>query len=364
MKDTLKLRSRGDLVKLLQFRLGELGYILDMDGYFGPQTEKIVKQFQKDNNLQADGIVGPQTWAIIEETHLDQKEPYNWDAPTKREHTGMLKYGNRGEYVRLMQIMLAELGYLITPDGSFGKGTERVVQQFQRDNSLVIDGVIGANTLQTLSLLYYYPSVKHPTPKNGRLDRDYFFTQIRKNGLFRSLSNDQVAGLNYILSGWQNSGLKDLRWLAYMLATVKHETAHTMLPIEEYGKGRGRTYGRKIKMSRRPYSTPNQIFYGRGYVQLTWYENYQKMGNRLGHDLLNNPRLALKPDIAMEIMIEGMTHGKSRKGDFTGRALENYFTQSREDWYNARRIINGTDKAGRIATYAKKFHQSLKHAAA
>lgn len=193
-----------------------------------------------------------------------------------------------------------------------------------------------------------------------KLNRKHFFDIVRQS-LFRGKMNQkQVAGMDSILTTWETEGLADLRWLAYMLATTFHETAKTMQPIEEYGKGKGYRYGKKIKRSGIPYSLPDKIYYGRGYVQLTWYENYETMGRLLGVDLLNNPDLALQPSIASKIMFEGMTKGNSNFGDFTGKSLEHYFNDKKEDWVNARRIINGTDKADLIAGYGKKFMSALK----
>ncbi|HEY7751970.1 MAG TPA: N-acetylmuramidase family protein [Ignavibacteriaceae bacterium] len=59
---TLKLRSKGDSVRLLQELLNKLGYRVDTDGDFGKQTDKAVKDFQQKNNLVVDGIVGSKTW--------------------------------------------------------------------------------------------------------------------------------------------------------------------------------------------------------------------------------------------------------------------------------------------------------------
>jgi hypothetical protein len=192
------------------------------------------------------------------------------------------------------------------------------------------------------------------------INRDNFFYNIRQTLFKTGLKQLQVEGINAILDRWEAQGLTDSRWLAYMLATVCHETAKTMQPIEEYGKGKGYKYGKKIKRSGIPYSLPDKIYYGRGYVQLTWFENYETMGRLLGVDLLNNPELALRPAIAADIMFEGMTKGNSHFGDFTGKSLENYFNETKEDWVNARRIINGTDKADLIAGYGKKFYNALK----
>ena len=64
-KPTLKKGSKGESVKLLQDLLGVKGYILKVDGDFGPNTEKAVKTFQSANGLVPDGIVGPLTWAAL-----------------------------------------------------------------------------------------------------------------------------------------------------------------------------------------------------------------------------------------------------------------------------------------------------------
>lgn len=192
------------------------------------------------------------------------------------------------------------------------------------------------------------------------INRDKFFYSIRQSLFKTGLKQKQVEGIEAILTMWETEGLTDLRWLAYMLATVFHETAKTMQPIEEYGKGKNYRYGKKIKRSGIPYTLPDKIYYGRGYVQLTWFENYETMGRLLSVDLLNNPDLALQPVIAAKIMFEGMTKGNSHFGDFTSKSLENYFNETKEDWVNARRIINGTDKAELIAGYGKKFYQALK----
>jgi len=186
-----------------------------------------------------------------------------------------------------------------------------------------------------------------------------FYKEVREEFFNGKLSTRQVEGMEAILSKWESSGFTDLRWLAYMLGTVYHETARTMSPIEEYGKGRGRRYRRKIKQSGQHYSDPDHLYYGRGFVQLTWYENYDRMGRILGIPLLEQPELALIPEHAADIMFEGMTKNISFKGDFTGKCLEMYFNADEEDWTNARRIINGLDKAELIAGNSRRFYKIL-----
>jgi putative chitinase len=187
------------------------------------------------------------------------------------------------------------------------------------------------------------------------IDRVKFYQELRNKKLFSKLTTEQVQSIDTILNYWEQSGFTDLRWLAYMFGTILHETGRTMLPIEEWGKGKGRPYGKKLKHSGVAYTKPDKIYYGRSYVQLTWYENYELMGRLIGEDLLNHPELALEPNVAVKILFEGMTKGSSSFGDFTGKCLEMYFNKTTEDWINARRIINSLDKAKTIANYSKTF---------
>jgi len=185
------------------------------------------------------------------------------------------------------------------------------------------------------------------------IDRPKFYNCIRKN-IFGRLTQEQVDSINAILD---ECLVLDNRQTAYVLGTAYHETAHTMLAIEEYCKGKGKRYGKKIKMSGEPYEFPDKIYYGRGFVQLTWYENYEMMGKVLNIPLLEQPELALDTKMAAKILVKGMKYGL-----FTGKSLDDYFNSSKEDWINARRIVNGLDKAELIAQYAQKFYYCLENA--
>ncbi len=200
------------------------------------------------------------------------------------------------------------------------------------------------------------------------INRSKFYEHARNNIFAGKLKVSQVRGMEADLDEWEKHDYKDGRWLAYMLATEYHETCGAMQPVSEIGRGKGRDYGKKLKMGggpgkRLPYTQPNQYYFGRGKVQVTWYENYQLMGRLLGLDLLNNPTLALEMDVSVKIMFEGMLQASSSFGDFTGRSLEHYFNKNTEDWFNARRIINGLDCAAKIAKNAKIFYAGLQIAA-
>ena len=176
-----------------------------------------------------------------------------------------------------------------------------------------------------------------------------FFDSIR-NSLFKKLTTDQVKGMEAIIVYWRTLDIHDDRKLAYILATAYHETAATMQPIEEFGKGKGKDYGKRLKMSRRPYTDTENLFYGRGLVQLTWYENYQKAGKLLGKDLIKNPELMLDMNNSVIVLVQGMI-----TGFFTGKKLSHYFTARMTAPKLARRIINGNDKSDLIAQHYAKF---------
>ena len=252
----------------------------------------------------------------------------------------MVKMGSAGAPVRAIQHALG-----LHIDGSFGAKTREAVVNWQRENRLIADGVVGA---QTWALLEKQLQVK----ESAKIDRGIFFIQIRS--LFGRMSQSQVEGLNSLLDAVGGCLINEA---AYMLATAYHETAHTMQPIEEYGKGRRYDYGKRLKMSRKPYSDTLPIYYGRGYVQLTWYENYDKAGRLLKLDLLRQPELALQADVAAKIMREGMFDGW-----FTGKKLGEYIGLRTAEYVSARRIINGMDKAQFIAGYAVVFELALRKA--
>ena len=176
-------------------------------------------------------------------------------------------------------------------------------------------------------------------------ERARFFTQIRVHLFNGRLQQSQVDGINFILAA-APAGI-DRRWLAYALATTQHETGATMRPIEEWGKGEGRLYGSRD-------AETGHVYYGRGYVQLTWRDNYRRMGELLGVDLEHRPELALDPTLAAKIMFEGMSRGL-----FTGRKFADFFNAERTDWHRARMIINGLDRAALIAAYAVKYDEAL-----
>lgn len=185
------------------------------------------------------------------------------------------------------------------------------------------------------------------------IDRDIYFENVR-NALFSgAMSQQQVDGQCVLLGLWdyQATGtpMEDLRWLAYILATVYHECATKMWPITEYGDD--------DYLQSREYWP----FIGRGFVMLTWEENYRNASASLGliddRDLVDHPDMALDSLISARILFRGMAEGW-----YTGEKLGDYFNDDTDDPINARRIVNGNDKDELIASYHVIFLDALEAA--
>jgi predicted chitinase len=132
---------------------------------------------------------------------------------------------------------------------------------------------------------------------------------------------------------------------AYVIATVAHETNDTFQPVREaYWLSED---WRKKNLRYYPY-------YGRGYVQITWDYNYAHYSEVLGVNLLKDPDICMRPPVALYILVDGF-----KNGIFTGKKLTDYVNDKGTDFKNARRCINGLDRAEDIAKRATAFLKQL-----
>ncbi|EZP57268.1 hypothetical protein [Sphingomonas sp. RIT328] len=179
-----------------------------------------------------------------------------------------------------------------------------------------------------------------------------FFDRIRPLFLGGTINAAQLAGIQCKLDAFGTAGAP-LAYVAYGLGTSFWETGQKMQPVREIGRGKGKAYGR-------PGRNGAQIPYGRGDVQLTWDDNYERADDELGlkGSLIANYDRALETEISARIMVRGMLEGW-----FTGKKLSSYLPTSgfasAADFRQARRIINGTDRAEEIATIAGTFQNAL-----
>lgn len=220
------------------------------------------------------------------------------------------------ELCREIQTILKGLNlYNYTIDGDFGGITRQALRDFKEEKGLTGGDILGPSTAKAL-LRYSTNGVLPPPPQPPLPD-----------GLARA-----------VIQEGQKHGLTLRTQIAYIMATVQHETANTYRPIREFGG------------ANRPYAP----YYGRGYVQLTWRTNYQKYSNILGIDLVGNPDQALEPSISLYILVHGMANGI-----FTGRRLGQYVNVNRTDFVNARKVINDMDRAHHIANLAQQWLTKL-----
>lgn len=182
-----------------------------------------------------------------------------------------------------------------------------------------------------------------------------FFEAVRP--LFGgSLSQAQVDGFKIIFEAWRKVGSGNDRDLAYILATAYHETARTMQPVRETraitdakAKERLTKAWKSGKLPRVKSDYWSGGWFGRGFVQLTHRANYVKASEKLGIDLVSDPSKAMIPEVSALILVRGM-----QEGWFTGMKLADA-----ADFREARRVVNGTDRASQIAQYADAFLSAL-----
>ncbi|OJH51636.1 hypothetical protein ATN81_28165 [Agrobacterium pusense] len=203
------------------------------------------------------------------------------------------------------------------------------------------------------------------------MDATTFFAYARRAPFGGRLTQGQIDGMNALFRCWDSHKIPapDKRHLAYILASVFHETGGRMVPVRETfastDAGAIAALEKAYKAGRlgqvsKPYwrkGANGKAYFGRGDIQLTHEENYKVLGERIDVDLVGNPSLALDLDISAEIAIVGMLEGL-----FTKKKLTDYFNLKKDDPIGARAVVNGTDKAKLIAGYYKSFLDALEAA--
>lgn len=200
------------------------------------------------------------------------------------------------------------------------------------------------------------------------MDKPAFYAALRKrdSGVFgTSLSQAQVDGCESILEAARTEGIEDIRHVANVLAQVYHETGGYMLPIKEtvmpHHKDKNPSDATVISRLNNAYSrgqlpwvnTPywRDGWFGRGQIQITHRRNYEKLGDRLGVNLVADRDKALDPEVSARIAVVGMA-----EGIFTGRRLADYFSDGKNDVRNARGIVNGPDDTEDTVT---RYHMAF-----
>jgi putative chitinase len=176
-----------------------------------------------------------------------------------------------------------------------------------------------------------------------QLNLKVLFNELRGPLFGGRISQSQVEGLEAILNAASGMGVRNVNVISYMIATAWHESR--LVPVRE-GFSNTDAEARQVVRHRKYGKVVNgHVYYGRGFVQLTWYDNYKKWG------IENNPDKALKPEFAAKVLVNGMLNGTYNKAG-TGPGIEYYLDREKPDWKNARRTVNILDRWELIKGYA------------
>lgn len=191
------------------------------------------------------------------------------------------------------------------------------------------------------------------------MNKTVFYDYLRTNVFGGRLTPQQFDGIEKILAEWEekNSDKPDYL-IAYILGTVALETGRTMHPVRETFAKSDAVARRRVK--HRKYGKPegpyNHVYYGRGYVQLTWYYNYVNSSEEAGVDLAKYPDKAMDPSIAAKILINGMLDGRFNG---RGKGLEYYLKEEKKDYKNARRTVNVTNVWWKVRDLSMDFEKAF-----
>ncbi|HEY9695849.1 MAG TPA: peptidoglycan-binding protein [Trichocoleus sp.] len=243
--------------------------------------------------------------------------------------------------VRDVQTALQHKDIEVAVDGIFGPQTEAAVEAFQAKSHLTVDGIVGPHTWNALQA---HNSPPHPGSISAPLVKKLV------NVVPADIQSYAHRSIPLILHECDANQVTLREQIAYILATAQHESLLGKYLTE---LSSGKQYeGRKDLGNTQP--GDGVRFKGRGYVQITGRRNYTDWSKRLQINLTGNPKQAAEPAIAAKVLVRGM-----QLGTFTGKKLSDYLNSSKRDFVNARRIVNGLDKADVIAGYAKAFFSVL-----
>ncbi|MBQ9544961.1 MAG: peptidoglycan-binding protein [Clostridia bacterium] len=141
--------------------------VVEVDGVFGSDTEKQVKEFQRIFSLTPDGVVGRVTWNRISYVYSSVKKLAELNSEGQRENYDTTEYpgvplarGSKGNEVQQIQFYLSRIAlfnpFIPAPsiDGIYLSGTEQSVLAFQNYYGLEQDGIVGEQTWNRIVSVY------------------------------------------------------------------------------------------------------------------------------------------------------------------------------------------------------------------
>lgn len=248
-------------------------------------------------------------------------------------------------FASAIQRALAEF-YLLNPDddvdGKIGRLTRGAWKFFQEATGQGI-----SDTIDQASAAVLINALDDPSAMMGRLKialgPDFPF---RRN----QSSTNRAASAPAIIHAARERQLTQAQ-IAYILATAEHES-DSFKTLEEYAEG-NQYEGRVTLGNNRP--GDGARFKGRGYVQLTGRLNYTKYSEITGLDLVKFPSILMnRASLSVFVIVDGMM-----RGVYTGQRLDKFVNSQKQDFFNARQVVNGHDRADKIAAQADEWLREL-----
>lgn len=163
----LSVGAEGNLVKSLQYYLAVIGAYYEsvlpvpVTGYFGEQTNRSVRSFQRIFGLPETGTVDLETWNDLYRAYAGIVESVPISTDTVALFPGnVLREGQTSEYVRILQEYLTYISRTYTDipavnaTGYFGPVTRSSVTAFQKRFGLPQNGAVGADTWNEIAEVY------------------------------------------------------------------------------------------------------------------------------------------------------------------------------------------------------------------
>lgn len=151
---TLSLNSKSEYVLLLEEKLKNIGYDIDVvDCNFDKNTKLAVEQFQRDNNLEVTGIVNNATWRLLKNKPIDFEAAVSNSSKSKTssQTTALEEIILNNAEIKALQQKLQQLGYNITMiDGEIGNETNAAIKAFQEEHNINITNTIDEPTIKAL----------------------------------------------------------------------------------------------------------------------------------------------------------------------------------------------------------------------
>lgn len=178
------------------------------------------------------------------------------------------------------------------------------------------------------------------------INRKAFFDVARLTLFGGKLNTVQVQRLGDLLDEAGVYPIVMAEQAAYVFATAHWETDR-FNAMEEYASGEAYE-GRADLGNTQP--GDGKRFKGRGFPMLTGRKNYAWASNVAGVDLLADPAAAADPLLSARLIFVGM-----HTGEFTGVGLGRFINPQKVDFVNARKTVNGLDRAELIADIAERY---------